>query len=160
MVSRFQEQRKELQVWQRASKTDRQTTAQTKTLATKLKNGTIHDFSKTGGTKGPGDPGWDGAGVQWTRCAVSKYFGESGLLFLKSCAGILTRSPELANAGLWRADKWPENTWKKHWKEDLKKIPDAESLLQWQQWNHWERTVRGIRGEGCLLSTPCPEFSP
>lgn len=69
-------------------KLTRQTTAQTQTLATKLKNGTIHDFSKTGRTKGPMDPGWmesvsSGAGVQF-----HNYFGESGLLFLKSSPGI------------------------------------------------------------------------
>lgn len=61
-----------------------QTTAQTKTLATKLKNGTLHDFSKAGGTEGPGDPGRmepvsSGAGVQFL-----SYFGESGLLFFES----------------------------------------------------------------------------
>lgn len=69
-------------------KLTRQTTAQTKTLATKLKNGTIHDFSKIGGTKGPGDPGRmepvsSGAGVRFLN-----YFGESGLLFLESSPGI------------------------------------------------------------------------
>lgn len=64
-----------------------QTTPQTKTLATKLKNGTLHDFSKTGDRRpwGPGrmEPVSSGAGVQFL-----SYFGESGLLFFESSPGI------------------------------------------------------------------------